>query len=59
MDTRGKTYQTVLHPDQYKQIENRLTKMVVTKETTELQAGVMLGIQMALKALREGFTIEG
>ncbi len=57
METEVKTYVTVLHPDQYKKIEQRLTKMIVTKETTDLMAGVQLGIQMALKELREGFTI--
>jgi hypothetical protein len=42
----------------YKDLEKKLTSVVVTEKTTEIQAGYMLGIQQALRVIREGFTIE-
>lgn len=47
-----------LTPEVYQQLENSLLSDIpVNAQTTEIQAGYMLGIQKALKVLRDGFTI--
>ena len=49
-----------LTEDQYNNLERQLvgnTNIVVNKDTTELQAGMMLGVQMVLRLLRIGFTV--
>lgn len=47
-----------LTPEVYSQLEEKLlSDVLVNKETTDLQAGYMLGIQKVLKVLRDGFTI--
>lgn len=46
-----------LTQDVYLKFEQQLGQPVVTQATTELQAGYMLGIQHALKLLREGFVV--
>lgn len=56
-DTRHKVLVARLTPDQYKALESRLLPPVTTNEDTMLTAGVRLGIQQALKLLREGFVV--
>lgn len=47
-----------LSPEAYEQLEKALlSEVYVSKDTTELQAGYMLGIQKTLKVLRDGFTV--
>jgi hypothetical protein len=49
---------TRLTPEVYAALEKQLPKMVVTAETTDMQAGMQLGVQLVLKHLREGFVAE-
>lgn len=47
--------------DAYRQLEaslGNLAKPAVSDKTTDLQAGVLLGVQITLQKLREGFVIE-
>ena len=46
-----------LTQDQLAVLERKLVPPVVTNQTTELMAGYQLGVQAALKELRDGFTI--
>lgn len=48
-----------LNPDVYRDLERKvLSDIYISKETTDIQAGYMLGIQKVLKELRDGFTID-
>lgn len=47
-----------LAPEAYQQLARKFGACVVTKDTTDLQAGYMLGVKAVLDAVREGFTIE-
>ncbi|OZI20062.1 hypothetical protein CAL26_21140 [Bordetella genomosp. 9] len=50
-----------LSPEAYRALEKLLAgsaSAVVTSQTTDLQAGDMLGVQRVLKALRDGFVVE-
>jgi hypothetical protein len=47
----------VLSLDQYKRLEAELSPPVVSQQTTELMAGQLIGIQLVLKKLRDGFVI--
>lgn len=44
-----------LTPEVYAALEKQLPKIAVTNETSPMSAGMQLGIQMVLRALREGF----
>ena len=44
-------------PESLTLLERQLPKPGVTAETTPLQAGMMLGVQMVLDKLRNGFTV--
>lgn len=49
-----------LEPDVYKQLCKELGNLAqpaVSDKTTDLQAGVLLGVQITLQKLREGFVI--
>lgn len=49
-----------LEPDVYKQLckeLGNLSQPAVSDKTTDLQAGVLLGVQITLQKLREGFVI--
>lgn len=46
-----------LTQDQLAVLERKLVPPTVTNSTTELMAGFQLGVQAALKELRDGFTI--
>ena len=42
----------------YEELEKKVMGTpIVTKETTELQAGFQLGVQHVLKVLRDGYTV--
>lgn len=43
----------------YKTLEDKMGKVYVGDNTTDLQAGYMLGVQAVLKVLREGYVING
>lgn len=45
----------VLTAEQYKRLEGQVTPPSVNSNTTDVQAGFMLGIQHVLKLLREGY----
>lgn len=45
----------VLNAAQYKALEDKLVGPCVNNNTTDLQAGYMLGVQAVLKLLREGY----
>lgn len=45
----------VLNEAQYKALEGKVIGPCVNNNTTELQAGYMLGVQAVLKLLREGY----
>jgi hypothetical protein len=48
-----------LTAEAYRALEKSLlSDIYVNDKTTEVQAGYMLGIQKALKEIRDGFTIE-
>ena len=53
--TQDKVRVTVLQEDQMTRLENRLPKMVVTNQTTQLELAVAMGVQIVLKELRKGF----
>ncbi|BAG70385.1 hypothetical protein RSB1_gp27 [Ralstonia phage RSB1] len=49
-----------LDPDVYKALEKELgnlAKPVVSDKTTDLQAGVLLGVQITLQKLRDGYVV--
>lgn len=46
-----------LSPQAYEELEHKLPQMVVQRDTTDLQAGMQLGIQMVLKMLRDGYVV--
>lgn len=41
----------------YEDLERKVGRVIVTQETTALQAGYQLGVQAVLKALREGYVV--
>lgn len=47
-----------LDSDQYKELVRQLPKPIPSENTTDIQAGYLLGIQHVLDKLREGFVIE-
>lgn len=50
--------QTVrLDAEQYEALVKTVPGISVGKDTTELQAGIQLGVQLVLQKLREGFVI--
>jgi hypothetical protein len=53
--TENKARVTVLTDEHMQMLENRLPKMVVTNQTTQLEIAVAMGVQMVLKELRKGF----
>ena len=58
MTQKAVEFTTRLTPAVYRDLESKLLHTIpVTKETTEIQAGYMLGIQTVLKVLRDGFTV--
>ena len=48
-----------LTPEQYEQLERKLSRLSVGPETTELQAGFQLGVSAVLQHLRNGYTTGG
>lgn len=47
-----------LEPAVYATLEAKLSKLVVTSSTTELEAGFQLGVQAVLKELRTGYVVQ-
>lgn len=50
-----------MEKDAYRQLEKALGNLAqpaISDKTTDLQAGVLLGVQITLQKLREGFVIE-
>lgn len=62
MNAQGQQVQakTILHllsPTQYKELEKKaLAGVIVTDQTTPVQAGHFTGIEKVLRLVREGFT---
>lgn len=46
-----------LTPDQYRALEAKCPPPDVNNDTTEIAAGMRLGVQLVLKLLREGFVV--
>jgi len=46
-----------LSDEVYDNLVSNFPNILVTKETTDIQAGYMLGVQAVLAKLREGFVI--
>lgn len=46
-----------LRSDVYQDLERKCGAIVVTRETTDVQAGFQLGVQHVLRLLREGYVI--
>jgi len=42
----------------YATLEAKLSKLVVTSSTTDLEAGFQLGVQAVLKELRTGYVVQ-
>jgi len=58
MEAEPQTTQVVVFQrDQYKKLEAQLPAPIPSGQTTDIQAGFLLGVQHVLKMLREGFTI--
>ena len=49
---------TRLRHDIYVSLERKLSKLIVNEATTVLQAGYALGIEAALKEIRNGYSAE-
>lgn len=49
---------TRLEPDVYNELEKKVSNILVSSTTTELEAGYKLGIQHVLKVLRDGYAIQ-
>lgn len=47
-----------LNKEQYDQLVRQLPKPIPSENTTDIQAGYLLGIQFVLDKLREGYVIE-
>lgn len=45
----------VLSQEQYKRLEGQVIAPTANSNTTDIQAGFMLGVQHVLKLLREGY----
>ena len=41
----------------YEDLERKVGRVLVTRETTELQAGYQLGVQAVMQMLREGYVV--
>lgn len=41
----------------YEDLERKVGRILVTRETTDLQAGYQLGVQSVMQMLREGYVI--
>lgn len=54
--TTPRTYAR-LTTEVYQDLERKVGQVMVTRETTDLQAGFQLGVQSVLKLLREGYVI--
>lgn len=48
---------TRLRPDVYAGLEKQVAAPYVDRQTTEIQAGFLLGIQHVLKVLRDGYVV--
>jgi predicted GNAT family N-acyltransferase len=46
-----------LNKEVYDHLERQVGKVIVNRETTELQAGYQLGVQVVLQLLRDGYVI--
>lgn len=46
-----------LTPEVYAALEKSLPPMAVSNDTSPMQAGMQLGIQMVLRKLREGYVV--
>lgn len=46
-----------LHADIYAKLEQKLSRTVVTSETTPITAAYALGVEAVLKELRNGFVV--
>lgn len=46
-----------LRPDLYAALEKKLSRLIVTENTTAFTAGFALGVESVLKELRNGYTI--
>lgn len=57
MTTEKTVYINRLSPEAYQQLVSRVRANAVSSTTTPIEAGVLLGIQQVLQALREGFVI--
>lgn len=57
MPTETKTV-VRLTPEVYAALEAKLSKLVVTTNTTPLEAGFQLGVQAVLKELRVGYVVQ-
>lgn len=47
-----------LEPHVYVELERKLSKLLVTSSTTQIEVGFQLGIQAVLKELRAGYVVE-
>ena len=47
-----------LSTEQFDKLAKSLPSPYVGKDTTELQAGMMIGVTMVLNKLKEGFVVE-
>lgn len=41
----------------YEQLEREVTPIIVSHQTSDIQAGYMLGVQSVLKHLRDGYRV--
>lgn len=46
-----------LNQEVYEALERQVGRVLVTRETTDLQAGYQLGVQAVLQLLRDGYVI--
>ena len=58
METKPTTQVVRLTPEVYKTLEDKLSRTVVTTNTTPIEAGFQLGVQAVLKELRNGYVVQ-
>lgn len=58
METKPTTQVVRLTPEVYKALEDKLSRTVVTTNTTPIEAGFQLGVQAVLKELRNGYVVQ-
>lgn len=47
-----------LQPELYQKLETKLSRTVVTSDTSAIQVGYQLGVEAVLKELRNGYVME-